>query len=278
MTYNKNLILDVKDMNVVYNGKKILIDANFSINAGEIILFIGSNGSGKSSIFKTLLKDDKDFNFIRTLSTLGKPTQKTIMERKLFFLNENIDNVNKFDNFLKSISYVKQQDEIFDIFQRKAEDYVLEYASTGVGMEKYTKEDIKKHMLTVLAKLRGNDDEKANIKFLNKSRKKYSGGEKRIISLLAAFSRINSKLFIFDEPTNGLDNKHSQLLNNYIIKLVEQKDPPGIIIITHIPFFQIVNKTYMLKNAKLELCNKKVNIYDLFGNYDENTRLYEVEE
>jgi len=49
-----NPLLNVADLNVFYGDAQALWDISFQIQAGEIFSIIGSNGSGKSTILKTL--------------------------------------------------------------------------------------------------------------------------------------------------------------------------------------------------------------------------------
>lgn len=49
-----NPLLEVSDLNVFYGDAQALWDISFQVRAGEIFSIIGSNGSGKSTILKTL--------------------------------------------------------------------------------------------------------------------------------------------------------------------------------------------------------------------------------
>jgi branched-chain amino acid transport system ATP-binding protein len=49
-----NPLLEVSDLNVFYGDARALWDISFEVCAGEIFSIIGSNGSGKSTILKTL--------------------------------------------------------------------------------------------------------------------------------------------------------------------------------------------------------------------------------
>src|SRR6188474_1432958 len=45
-----DLIIDVKNVTVSFDGFKVLDDLNFSINKGELRFLIGPNGAGKSTL------------------------------------------------------------------------------------------------------------------------------------------------------------------------------------------------------------------------------------
>jgi ABC-type Mn2+/Zn2+ transport system ATPase subunit len=48
-------ILNVQALNIGYSEKPLLKNLNFSIKAGEILVVLGANGIGKSTLVKTLL-------------------------------------------------------------------------------------------------------------------------------------------------------------------------------------------------------------------------------
>ncbi|WP_225434826.1 ATP-binding cassette domain-containing protein [Limosilactobacillus reuteri] len=48
-------MLQVKNLNIYYGRHRVIINASFKIQSGEIIGLIGPNGAGKSTIMKTIL-------------------------------------------------------------------------------------------------------------------------------------------------------------------------------------------------------------------------------
>lgn len=52
---NKNLILEVKNLNVVLDGEKVIDNLSFEVFEGEVLTILGSNGAGKTVLLKTLL-------------------------------------------------------------------------------------------------------------------------------------------------------------------------------------------------------------------------------
>lgn len=48
-------LMTVKNLNIAYDGKNILENINFSVEDGDFLVIFGENGSGKSSLMKTIL-------------------------------------------------------------------------------------------------------------------------------------------------------------------------------------------------------------------------------
>lgn len=51
----KDIILEVKNLNVTLDGEEILRDISFEVKRGEALAVIGPNGAGKTVLFRTLL-------------------------------------------------------------------------------------------------------------------------------------------------------------------------------------------------------------------------------
>ena len=48
-------LINVKNVSLGYEGKSIVTDLNFSVGSGDYLCIVGENGSGKSTVMKTLL-------------------------------------------------------------------------------------------------------------------------------------------------------------------------------------------------------------------------------
>ncbi len=49
-------VLEVKNLNVQFNGEKILQNLTFEVKKGETLVILGPNGAGKTTLLRTLLK------------------------------------------------------------------------------------------------------------------------------------------------------------------------------------------------------------------------------
>jgi len=261
-----NRILDVSKMNISFinpdgSEKVILVDGSFHVDSGEIVLIIGDNGAGKSSIFRSLVRDDSKQTLFKKLRATFKKKNKTkyINERLMLFEGVNVDiglkdesGKNLQDWFRSSIGYVEQEDPQDKFFERKIGSLVYDYASASAYFAKTSEDDIWEEIKKTYSSLKC--EEYHNGKLLDAVQKDCSGGEKRMASILQALARTKSKLFILDEPLNNLDSKHARYLNDYLIDLTNpalNPDPPGVLIITHCQMFQKVSRAYQLENGTI---------------------------
>ena len=233
-----NPVLQVKDINIAIKTgnsvKTVLKNGNFEVQRGEIVLILGENGSGKSSIFRSLIRDE------------DKSVEST---RSMFFHGELIDTDEKLDKFRKSIGYARQEDDPDSFFSRSVWNYIYDYAKLSKDFESLSKGEIQGEMNKIYKALEC--DKYADGDLKGRKLKVCSGGEKRMATLLAALSRTKSDLFIMDEPINNLDAYHARLLNNYLIRLKSGENPPGILVITHCHMFQKVDRVYRLSKGEL---------------------------
>ena len=48
-------LLTCKDLTLGYDGKPLVKELNFEVNAGDYLCIVGENGAGKSTLMRTLL-------------------------------------------------------------------------------------------------------------------------------------------------------------------------------------------------------------------------------
>ena len=226
-----------------YGFDKVLNNIDLTINKGEKVALIGSNGSGKSTILKLIVGIENASSgdiSIRKNITIGYLSQipvdenKTVKEyiydtfKNLLELKEKLE---KLENNLSSdIKVINKYTQIQDEFIRLG------------GYEFETK------ISKVLSAFDITDQ------MLQRNFNTLSGGEKTICSLIRLLL-IEPDVLILDEPTNHLDIKRMEWLENYL------KSYKGtIILVSHDRYFidKVVNKVILLTKRGLEI---------YFGNY-----------
>ena len=208
-----NLILHCENLTKSFGKKKIIDNISFDISAGEIVGFVGMNGSGKTTIIKLILnlqhKDsgkiiinnfDNDINYVAGIKEVG-----AIVETPAFYEN------------LSGRKNLKLKSKIYNISDKDVNEII-----DLVGLSKEIDEKVSK----------------------------YSLGMKQRLGI--ALSLLNNpKLLVLDEPTNGLDIEGFNMLREVLKKLQNKK--VGILISSHIlsELDSICNKICIIKDGKI---------------------------
>lgn len=172
----------------------VLEDISFTVNRGETVAFIGSTGSGKSTLINLIPRfydvsggkilidgiDVRDYPLKDLYNKLGYVSQKA------FLFNESIENNIDFGEGLKEIS-------------DKDIDKALEIAQASEFVNKM--DDGKKSMIA-------------------QSGTNISGGQKQRLSIARAIAK-DPEIFIFDDSFSALDYKTDAILRNELKKSTE---------------------------------------------------------
>ena len=157
-------------MTLVYDGKTVLSDASFFLDAGDYLCILGENGSGKSTLVKALL-------------SLKRPAAGEIL----------------FGKGIKptDIGYLPQQFGVGRSFPATVFEVVLSGCLAKNGFKFfYTKEDKKRAFENM--ELLGISEIK------EKNYGELSGGQQQRVLLARALCAAD-RILILDEPSNGLD-------------------------------------------------------------------------
>lgn len=187
-------LLECQNLYKSFGKKQILKDVSFEIDEGDILAFIGPNGSGKTTTIKLILG-------LQNIDK-GKVT------------------INGFDvkkNFVKSIEKVGAIVESPDTYM-----YLTGWQNLKLTANLYKDvSDEKIKEIVKLVDLEGRINDKVS---------KYSLGMRQRLGIARAL--INEpNVLILDEPTNGLDPEGIKDLRNLLKKLA--KEGLGILISSH---------------------------------------------
>ena len=192
------MIFECKDVTLGYENKVVAKNLNFKIDQGDYLCVVGENGTGKSTLIKTLLGLIKPLN------------------------GEVIANVQGKNH--KGVGYLPQQTQAQKDFPASVWEVVLSGVLNNDHRcpfyNKKDKAEAEKKM------------EKLNILDLKKRcYREVSGGQQQRVLLARALCATDSVL-ILDEPVTGLDPAASMELYE-TIKDLNKKENVTIIMVSH---------------------------------------------
>lgn len=192
------MIFECKDVTLGYENKVVAKNLNFKIDQGDYLCVVGENGTGKSTLIKTLLGLIKPLN------------------------GEVIANVQGKNH--KGVGYLPQQTQAQKDFPASVWEVVLSGVLNNDHRcpfyNKKDKAEAEKNM------------EKLNILDLKKRcYRELSGGQQQRVLLARALCATDSVL-ILDEPVTGLDPAASMELYE-TIKDLDKKENVTIIMVSH---------------------------------------------
>lgn len=185
-------MLKVEHITTGYGKKQVLTDVSFEVKQGEIVLLSGGNGSGKSTVLKTIYG-------------LLKPWNR---EGKIVFDGEDITGLHPSEMIRRGIVYMPQKKNVFEDFT--VEENLLTSASI------YSKKEARLRLEKVYETISQLAGMKKRTPF------HMSGGEKQLL----AFGNVlvhSPKLVLLDEPFAGVDDKKSEVLISLIKELDKQQ-------------------------------------------------------
>ena len=168
-----------------YRGIPAISNVNFRVNAGEVVGYLGANGSGKSTT-------------VKIITGLLQPN-----EGRVLFQGRNIRD--DLASFRAALGYVPEEAHLYTYLSG------MEYLQL-VGRLRGLRErqiQIKAHRLLQLLGLES---------WRHSPISMYSKGMKQRVLIAAALMH-DPKLLIFDEPLSGLDVLSSRLFKDLLLEL-----------------------------------------------------------
>jgi Fe-S cluster assembly ATP-binding protein len=198
--------LEIKDLHVEIEDKEVIKGINLTINEGEFHVLMGPNGSGKTSLSRTVMghtkmKVTKGDILVDGKSILGMATDKRA-KLGLFLLFQNPIEVEGLGllNFLNTAKASLQGNQPFKEFMEEVKQS---------AQKLHVKEDIIGRSLNY----------------------GFSGGEKKKIEVLQ-MGLLKPKIAILDEPDSGLDIDAVKIVAENVNEY-QTKSKAGILLITH---------------------------------------------
>ena len=189
-------LLTCQNLTLGYENLVLVRDLSFSVSAGDYLCIVGENGTGKSTLMRTLLQ-------------LQKPLSGTI---------ETGDGLASHD-----IGYLPQQTVVQKDFPASVREIVLSGCQGRVGMRPFYRREDKQRAAESMKKMDIAD-------LADRCYRELSGGQQQRV-LLARALCATGKLLLLDEPVSGLDPKVTAEMYNLIETL--NRDGIAIIMISH---------------------------------------------
>nr|WGD69596.1 ABC transporter ATP-binding protein [Bacillus subtilis] len=223
-------LLEIRNISKSFGNKVVLKDVTFNVPSGSIVGFIGDNGAGKSTTFKTVLGlISKDRG---TVKILGK------------------ENLNKHAEIKEEIGVV------FDAMNLPAQ---LTIKQLNKVFEKLFGSWDQDNFYRLVNSFSLPIDKKVN---------KFSRGMSMKLSVAVALSH-NAKLLILDEATGGLDPSSREELLDELKSFVSENNG-GILLSSHIisDVEKIASHLVIIKNGQIILNEKKNKVFESYAIVD----------
>ncbi|MEI6476607.1 MAG: ABC transporter ATP-binding protein [Actinomycetes bacterium] len=217
-------MLEVKDLQVAYGAILAVKNVSLTVNQGEIVTLIGSNGAGKSTT-------------LRTISGLLKPKAGTIT-----FLGERIDGK---EGHLIVQKGLCQSPEGRRIFPRMSVRENLELGAFLRNDKTVIAEDFEK-VLELFPRLRERIEQKAGT---------MSGGEQQMLAVGRAMMGA-PKLLLLDEPSMGLAPVLVDMIFETIVKIRQQGITILLIEQNASAALDVADRAYVLESGTIKMSGK----------------------
>lgn len=225
---NMPITIEFVDVSFSYDGEhKILDGLNLKIKANERVAIVGSNGAGKSTIVKLLLR-------------LYDPDRGKILVNGIDIRDYDVEFYRK-----EICSILVQNFQLFaltlyenvkmDIVDKEAEGKNLDKALDMVGLS-----DVIKHLPN-----QGNSDYSREF---NGDGVVFSGGQKQKLAL-ARVLLSDKRMVILDEPSSALDPKAESEFNELVFHMLSERT---IVIISHrLSTAKMADRIILIQNGKV---------------------------
>ena len=247
-------ILSISDLSIAIRKRTIMSDVSFHVDEGETVLLSGSNGIGKSTLLKSIIR----------LETEEKIVKGNICVRG--FGNVLDLDASELQKFRSSIAYIPQRDEYSEMGNIQVRDIISENGEPHSGMSLSISE-----VNDLIDEWIPRRDDNSRV-FDAKSRPaKFSGGEQRLLSVLSIVAtRPKVDLLIIDEPLNNLDFINARNISNLINRVIKANPRMGVLMISHCRIFPFITREIKLTANGIQMVSERYKCHSCFGEHNED--------
>jgi len=245
------IAISVNDLTLRFGTTTILEKVSFSLEENDKLGIIGSNGSGKTSLFKLITGEyegEEGGVYISKDKTVG-----ILSQYGAFSNDEGIEGTTALQHMFAAFPTLLEWENRLSELEKLLSDesdprhsiYTNEYMSLN---ERFIREgglEFRGRCRSILLKL-GFDDEA-----IDKDVNLLSGGQRTRLALAIQLCR-EPDILMLDEPTNHLDIETLGWLENYLIQYKK-----CVMVISHDRYFldRVTNKTLAIEHHKAKLYN-----------------------
>jgi branched-chain amino acid transport system ATP-binding protein len=214
-------MLAVEEIHVYYGNIAALKGLSFTVEPGEIVTLLGSNGAGKSTT-------------LRTVSGLLRPRRGM-----LAFEGKRLDGVQAHDVVGLGIAQSPEGRRIFPrmtVSENLDLGAYLRKDATGIAQD-------RENVLELFPRLRERISQKAGT---------MSGGEQQMLAVARALMA-RPKLLLLDEPSMGLAPVLVDLIFDTIARIREQGTTVLLVEQNALAALRVADRAYVLESGSLKL-------------------------
>lgn len=213
-------IIEINNISKKFKENKLYEDASLKIEKGTTVGIVGSNGSGKSVLFKII-------------SGLEEPEKGCVYVRDKK-VGKNCDFPSNIGLFVNEPGYIEYYDGFQNLkmlaeIQGKIDDNAIKMCMEKMGLDPHDKTKVRN----------------------------YSVGMKQKLGIVQAIME-NQDIILLDEPFNALDFQTNREVMSMLLKLKEEKKTVVLTSHQHEYLEKICDVMYVILHKKLVLFDEKI--------------------
>jgi len=214
-------MLEVNNLSVGYKGVQVIWDVSFTVEEGELVALVGSNGAGKSTILKTISGANK------------------LISGDIVFKGESLVGVQAHKIVAKGLAYIPEGRRVFPYMT------VKENLELGAYIESDNNK-VKQSLVRVFElfpRLKERQNQMAGT---------FRGGEQQMLVIGRALMSA-PKFLMIDEPSLGLQPTIVNLVYEAIATLHKQGITILLVEQNVQKSLEIANRGFVLENGRISL-------------------------